>query len=124
MFSQTANLKFYFTRRGSSLKKTGILLLLCTCLSTYSFSQFVVTDFYNGVINTVSQVIQSASKIINSEAFKQAKKALEKLKEVEGGVQQFRRIQETVQFIQSSTQSYQKALSVIAEDRHFSPKEI
>ncbi|QHT65399.1 hypothetical protein GXP67_01260 [Rhodocytophaga rosea] len=76
------------------------------------------------MINTVSQVIQSASKIINSEAFKQAKKALEKLKEIEGGVQQFRRIQETVEFIQSSTQSYKQALSVIAEDRHFSPKEI
>src|SRR5690349_19502343 len=91
--------KLYFARRGKGWYKCLLILLFCTCISTYSFSQFVVTDFYNGVINTVSQVIQSASKIINSEAFKQAKKALEKLKEVEGGVQQFRRIQETVQFI-------------------------
>ncbi|MDO1444675.1 hypothetical protein Q0590_00355 [Rhodocytophaga aerolata] len=124
MSSQPITQKLYFARRCNGLHKCLLILLLCTCLSTYSFSQFVVTDFYNGVINTVSQVIQSASKIINSEAFKQAKKALEKLKEIEGGVQQFRRIQETVEFIQSSTQSYKQALSIITEDRHFAPNEI
>lgn len=107
-----------------NVKQKAVLLLLVLFTSTGGYSQWVVTDFYNGVINTVSQVIQSASKIINSEAFKQATKVVEKLKQVEGGVQQFRRIQETAQFVQSSIQSYKKALEVIAEDRHFSPAEI
>jgi hypothetical protein len=124
MAKQHSHPIFNLARPGSYSCKIAVLALIFTLYSTYGYSQFVVTDFYNGVINTVSQVIQSASKIINSEAFKQAKKALEKLKEIEGGVQQFRRIQETVEFIQISTQSYQKALHVIAEDRHFSPKEI
>jgi hypothetical protein len=105
-------------------KKCILLFSLLMGLSTVGYSQLVVTDFYNGVINTVSQVIQSASKIINSEAFKQATKVVEKLKQVEGGVQQFRRIQETASYIQSSIVLYKKALQVISEDRHFTPNEL
>jgi|GEM_PF-3585966 len=109
----------------SNLKRKLLLLFTVFLLSsTGGYSQWVVTDFYNGVINTVSQVIQSASKIINSEAFKQATKVVEKLKQIEGGVQQFRRIQETAQFIQSSVVSYRKSLEVISEDRHFTPNEL
>lgn len=110
--------------KGGIRKKVVLILFFLTFSCSYGWSQWVVTDFYNGVINTVSQVIQSASKIINSEAFKHVVKAAEKLKEIEGGIQQFRRVQETVRSIQTSIQYYKKALNVIAEDRHFSPQEI
>ncbi|MDJ1470223.1 hypothetical protein [Xanthocytophaga flava] len=101
-----------------------MLIFLFSWISSAGFSQMVVADFYNSIINTISQTIQAASKIINSEAFKQATKVVEKLKEVHNGVQQFRRIQETAEFIQTSVDIYKKSLNVIAEDKHFSPSEV
>lgn len=105
-------------------KKAFVLFFVFSLTSTAGYSQWVVTDFYNGVINTVSQIIQSASKIINSEAFQHAVKIHEKLKDVQSGVQQYRRIQEIGQAIQGSAQSYKLALDVISKDKHFSPNEI
>jgi hypothetical protein len=101
-----------------------LLALLLTLASTAGYGQWVVTDFYNGVINTVSQIIQSASKIINSEAFKHAVKVAEKLKDVQNGVQEYRRIQEIAVAIQSSAQSYKHSLDIIAHDKHFTRGEI
>ncbi len=63
-------LAFCSGKRQIEIKKKILLLMIMLCFSTVSFSQWVVTDFYNGIINTVSQTIQAASKIINSEEFK------------------------------------------------------
>ncbi len=105
-------------------RKKCWLVIAMLCISTLGFCQWVVTDFYNGVINTVSQTIQAASKIISSEEFKHVVKVYDKLKEVNHGVQEFRRIQEVATSIQTSAQYYTLALNVVAGDPHFSPDEI
>jgi hypothetical protein len=102
------------------------LLLALGLLSTPppARSQFVVTDFYNGVINTISQTIQAAAKLISSDQFKQILKTAEKLKQVGQGVQSYRRVQETVAHLQTSVRYYRLAINILAQDRHFRPAEL
>ena len=113
-----------FTKTPSLFSLRAFLLSCFLLVSLNGMSQFVVTDFYNGIINTISQTIQAASKIISSEEFKHVVKVYEKLKEVKSGVQQFQRIQETVKSIQSTARYYKLALDVVAGDKHFSVQEI
>ncbi|MDQ1090468.1 hypothetical protein [Siphonobacter sp. SORGH_AS_1065] len=110
------------------MKKLLIVLGTVTSLlvaSTFSSNaQFIVNDPLNQIVNTVSQTVHFASKLINSQEFKHFLAIADKLKRLKSGLQDFQRIQETVRSTQRSLEYYQKFMWIAGKDKHFTATDL
>ncbi|MES2797377.1 MAG: hypothetical protein V4683_15505 [Bacteroidota bacterium] len=101
-------------RRGWGMRL--IFGLLCTGLTQFSYSQFIVTDpIHTGVTSLI--------KLITDPSFKTMVKQIENLKKVSGAVRQFHRGTQIISEVTECTQKLSKYSAAISKDGHISAAE-
>ncbi|MGB3585057.1 MAG: hypothetical protein WBA23_00895, partial [Tunicatimonas sp.] len=107
-----------------TLQISSLVMIISCASGPLAHSQWVVTDFYNGVINTITQTINAAMQILDSEAFQFAVDVAEKVKEVHGGVKQISQIKDIGVGVASTAQKYAMIVEVLRKDPHIAASEV